>query len=965
MTDFSGLSDEEEEEEEEEPEDVPELVYDDGTLNSSSKSKGNENNDTLESSENNTNEDVQSGKETNKADPAVTAPLEISDFSSVSSDKLKVPSRLDWYNSFSLPTVEVPKLDRFARERLLDRAKSTLDNDNKTYLEEFASNTSQKKFLSQILTSGTLNDKISALTLLIQEAPMHNIKAMETLLGYCEKKSRTAALQSITAMKDLLLNGLLPDRKLLAFDKQPLTKEDSDSRLAVYFFEDMLKKWYFKFIQILEKLLQDSIVHVRMSALTHTFDLLSAKPEQEVNLLKLGVNKLGDMDNKVSAKASYSILQLQQAHPAMKKIIVDAVIDIIFQSNNDDHSKYYGVTTLNQTIITRKEVELANTLVKTYFALFEKVLLESNSLSKDGEGDKSSNNGVGKSEKGRHNNRKNFKKGKKGGRSVKKEEKTEHEIIEEKNTKMFSALLTGLNRAFPFSELPNDVFQVHLDTLFKITHSANFNTAIQALVLINHIVSQQKINSDRYYRTLYESLLDSRLVNTSKQGIYLNLLYKSLKHDKDNVPRVLAFVKRIMQVILHWLNVGAIAGMLFLLIKLSKTIPEVFDLLVEKAARPDEDEESEKQQAQVEVQKQEQEQEPKSLDEKEIAPDSLYDPKKRDPTHANAQNSSLWEINQFLNHYHPTVAIYASSIIDGTPQPKPDLGLYTLAHFLDRFVYKNAKQKAQTKGSSIMQPLGGTHTGDLLVKSTNVLNKEVPANTENWLNKKVTDIKADERFFHQYFTTKVQKIKNKKVHKDGDVGDVDIDDEIERDGDMDDEEVWKALVKSKPDVEDDISDGGFSDFDEADFSDMDDDDDDDDGDQENDGEREAELPSDLDEDGEDVVGEVDFSENEGSFDEDEEDDFDEEEREMFNINQDDEFSDSEVDLDALNGVDEVDEEEVDDETEGDSELVEKTNKKRSRADEKDSLKKGKKSKRQRVKDLPLFASPEDYAQYLE
>ena len=58
----------------------------------------------------------------------------------------------------------------------------------------------------------------------------------------------------------------------------------------------------------------------------------------------------------------------------------------------------------------------------------------------------------------------------------------------------FSALLTGLNRAFPFSKLPNEIFQSHLDTLFKITHSSNFNTSIQALVLINHIVSEQGLN---------------------------------------------------------------------------------------------------------------------------------------------------------------------------------------------------------------------------------------------------------------------------------------------------------------------------------------------------------------------------------------------------------------------------------------------------------------------------------------
>ncbi|KAI5952835.1 MAK21 [Candida jiufengensis] len=921
-TSFSE-SEEEPEEFEEEEENVPELVFDDD------KKKNNYNNIDDEVIV----KEAKLEKEKPKKPTTSSNEDEITDFTTVSSDKLIVPNQLDWYNIYEIPSDQPPKLDRFARERLLDRGQATLDKDNKTYLEEFSSNSTQRKFLSQILSDGTLNDKISALTLLVQEAPLHNIKALDTLIGYCDKKSRNAALQSINALKDLLLNGLLPDRKLFAFDKQPLVKDAPDAQLAVYLYEDHLKKGYFKLIVILEKLLQDPIVHVRMNTLNHVFDLLKAKPEQEVNLLKLGVNKLGDTDNKVSAKASYLILQLEQEHPAMKKIITDAVIDVIFKSNNDDHSKYYGVTTLNQTIITRKEEELANSLVKTYFALFEKVLIESNTLIKEEDKDKT----IGESEKGRKNNRKNFKKGKKGGRSVKVEDKSDQEIIEEKNSKMFSALLTGLNRAFPFSNLPNDVFQQHLDTLFKITHSSNFNTAIQALVLINHIVSQQNLNSDRYYRTLYESLLDSRLVNTSKQGIYLNLLYKSLKNDKSNIPRVLAFVKRILQVIAHWLNIGAIAGMLYLLSELSKSMPEISDLLIDVNSRPDE--------------------ETKTIEATESTPskeaNEEYDPKKRDPKFANANKSSLWEIDLFLKHYHPTIEIYAQSFIDNTPQQKPDLGLYTLAHFLDRFVYKNAKAKPQTKGSSIMQPLGGVHTGDLLVKSTNSIYKELPANTENWLNKKVDDIKADEKFFHQYFTTKVNKLKNKKAVKAGDGEDED--EEIDEDGDeqdgagMDDEEVWNALVKSRPDVEDDISDEGFSDFDEGDFSDIDD---------EEIGEEEDDNNDDFD-DGEGPLRTEEINEfdmplggeegEEAAEDEDDEDDFGEEELKMFSVNDDDELSDSELEIDEQD-EDEEDEEET-------KKSKSSKSKKRSNSDDNSNKKK---SKRQRIKDLPLFAPAEDY-----
>lgn len=696
----------------------------------------------------------------------------VTDLSSVNTANLDLDVRPDWFNVELEEVTDAVKPDRFAVERLTERGQAYLDKENSQFLEEFSSRNSQRKFLSQILSDGTLNDKISALTLLVQESPMHNLKAFDTLLGYCDKKSRTAALQAITSMKDLFINTLLPDRKLVSFKKQLLSNAMSDKNLAVKLFEDHLKTSYFKFIEILERLSQDPVLHIRMNVITHIFDLLKAKPEQEANLLRLGVNKLGDKENKVAAKTSFQILQLEQAHPAMKRIIVNAVNDAALQKLADFHSQYYTVLTLNQTIMTKSDIDLANSLVKAYFSLFEKILYEADPAFKD----KKDDSVIGTSERGRKNNRKTAKKGKKGGVSVKATEKTAEEVIEEKSAKMFSALLTGLNRAFPFCDLPSEVFSKHLDTLFKITHSTNFNTAVQALVLVQHIVTAQDLDQERYYRTLYESLLDPRLVNSLKQNVYLNLLFKSIKADVNNKPRVFAFVKRILQVSVHWLKVGVVTGMLYLLIEIRKVVPEIINLfdVVSPTATGEEKTEH-------------------------------YDPLKRNPSYANADKTSLWELLIYLNHYHPTVSIYADAFINGTPQAKPDLSLYTLAHFLDRFVYKNAKLKPVLKGQSIMQPLGGAHTGNMLMRGES--RREVPVNTIDWLSKKTEEVKPDEKFFHQYFVTHAHKIRNKKVntkqHND------ELDDE-----DGGEQEVWDALVKSRPDVE------GPEEDDDLDFSDL-------------------------------------------------------------------------------------------------------------------------------------------------
>ena len=826
----------------------------------------------------------------------------------VQSDKLLVPSDLLWYEVPLDPelTREQDPLTKEQIDKLYQRGKEALELDNTNYYEEFTKNSSQRKFMSQILSDGTLNDKISALTLLLQESPLHNIKSLDSLISFCGKKSRNSALQALNALKDLFLNGLLPDRKLKYFKNQNLSMLLNKRTLAILYFEDYLKGLYFKILEIFEKLSHDPIIYVRMQVLTHIFDLLTAKPEQEFNLLKLGVNKLGDIDNKVASKASFKLLKLETQHPNMKSIVVDAVVDIAIRPQADYHTTYYSALTLNQTILKRSEKNLANQLIKTYFTLFEKFLIQTDA---DNEESKSE---IKESDKSYEKKRKkNFKKGKKGGKSV-IEEKSAQEVIEEKNTKLFGAILTGLNRAFPFSDMPGSVYEIHLDTLFKITHASNFNTSIQALVLIHQVVVKTNITSDRYYKTLYESLLDPRLVSSSKQGIYLNLLYKSLKDDKD-IGRVDAFVKRILQVCAHWLNIGAISGMFFLLIQLSKSLPQIRNLLINSpldSVYESDDEDS--------------------RDKTKEKPG--YDSRKRDPKYANAENSSLWEINQFLSHFHPTVQSYAQGFFDGDTQEtrelvKPDLGLFTLAHFLDRFVYRNAKQKPTTRGSSIMQPLGGVHTGSLLVKASDTTLHEVPANTENWLSKKVQDIKPDEKFFYQYFSTKTNAIKSTKSGAEDENGTAEFDEE----SDLDEDEIWDALVKSRPDVEGDEEDSDVE-FSEDDFS------------QDDFGSSSEDVDIDLKDlassGDEDEASEADLEAEEGEP----EDisDFDPEEAKLFEDNLEDEVkSDEDVFYSAAD----------DSSQESD---VEDTEQQPPR----------KKSKKQKLRELPTFASAEDYAQYL-
>ena len=75
---------------------------------------------------------------------------------------------------------------------------------------------------------------------------------------------------------------------------------------------------------------------------------------------------------------------------------------------------------------------------------------------------------------------------------------------------------------------------------------------------------------DRYYRALYTSLEDARLATSSKQSMYLNLLFKSMNVDRDK-GRVAAFVRRFVQLLVSGCNGGAefAAGGLYLLAEVS------------------------------------------------------------------------------------------------------------------------------------------------------------------------------------------------------------------------------------------------------------------------------------------------------------------------------------------------------------------------------------------------------------
>ncbi|TFK35820.1 hypothetical protein BDQ12DRAFT_264759 [Crucibulum laeve] len=110
---------------------------------------------------------------------------------------------------------------------LTTRAAEMHEKDIRTFQTSSSSNSSSSEanFLSKIIQSGTLSDRLSALTLLVQSSPLHNIKALENLKMMAErgkgKGGREESLKALRCVVDWWVGGGAPNRKLNLYNIPP------------------------------------------------------------------------------------------------------------------------------------------------------------------------------------------------------------------------------------------------------------------------------------------------------------------------------------------------------------------------------------------------------------------------------------------------------------------------------------------------------------------------------------------------------------------------------------------------------------------------------------------------------------------------------------------------------------------------------------------------------------------------
>ncbi|XP_059104681.1 CCAAT/enhancer-binding protein zeta [Peromyscus eremicus] len=625
---------------------------------------------------------------------------------------------------------------------------------NKTNNQKGGSST----WMKAIVSSGTLGDRLAAMILLIQDDAVHTLQFVETLLSLVKKKgSKQQCLMALDTFKELLITDLLPDsRKLRVFSQHPFhkleelssgNKDSRDRRLILWYYEHQLKHLVAEFVQVLETLSHDSLVATKTRALVAAHELLCDKPEEEKALLVQVVNKLGDPQNRIATKASHLLEVLLRKHPNMKGVVCGEIERLLFRSNISSKAQYYAICFLNQMVLSHEESELANKLITLYFCFFRTC--------------------------------------------IKKKD------IE---SKMLSAILTGVNRAYPYSQIGDDKVREQVETLFKVLHVVNFNTSVQVLMLLFQVMNSQQTISDRYYTALYRKMLDPGLMTCSKHAVFLNLVYKSLKADVM-LRRVKAFVKRLLQITCTQMP-PFICGALYLVSEILKAKP---DLRSQLDDHPESDEENfvdvgddsdeEKftdadKETEIDAVKEVGAEDAGTVSGTEaekpkaaaswVHLDNLkggkqlkktYDPFSRNPLFCGAENTSLWELRKLSEHFHPSVALFAKTILEGnfiqySGDPLQD---FTLMRFLDRFVYRNPKlhKGKENTDSVVMQPKRKHFITDV---------RNLAVNSKEFLAKEESQIPVDEVFFYRYYK-KVAVIKEKQKRNAGEDSIEDVDDE--------------------------------------------------------------------------------------------------------------------------------------------------------------------------------------------
>ncbi|KAK7068392.1 hypothetical protein SK128_007920 [Halocaridina rubra] len=674
-----------------------------------------------------------------------------------------------WFTQLLPEKHDTVPLDLATKKNLKVLAQKILQQDVENFnrVEERSKN-NDTKFRKTVFSHGTYRDKMAAHVLRCVEAPVHSLYNLNAVIAMVSPKAKGENQEALDSLKQLLDSSLIPKKQVAKkFENHQFScllpllasnREQAEKQLAIWYFEDQLQVAFRRLVSHLTQIASDTVDKTKIMGIKYLVNLVRSHPMQDTEyVLECVTNKLGDPSRKVAAETMRALRNLMEKCPKLKPTVVKLVEILLYRPNVSEKSQYYSICYLKDIILSPTDNVLAAKLIKLYIGFFK-------ASTKKGEVD----------------------------------------------TRLMGALLRGINRAFPYSQLKGEALDEQLQILYKLCHIVSFAIATQALQLIYQIVVSKDRIEDRFYQVLYKQIHDPAFGTSSGSTAFLNLVFKAMLRD-DSIERRQGFFKRLLQVA-QYQSPHLMCGILFLISEVLKEKLEMkmaLETLLKNTGCDDpnddlekfedikdEDDDEEEKYEDVEDEENDTPQikediKMESYDfEEDIKPDikietplssswfhqanansakllkrNSYDPYLRNPQYCGAHFTPLWELLCFERHFHPSVVVFAKKIIDGgTIDYEGDpLQDFSLIRFLDRFVYKNPKKGIKEEQSSSAIILGSrAHYCPEGARG-------VAVNTPEFLKLDREHVPEDQRFFHSYFTqVKGQKEKLKGIKEEVD-----------------------------------------------------------------------------------------------------------------------------------------------------------------------------------------------------
>jgi hypothetical protein len=513
---------------------------------------------------------------------------------------------------------------------------------------------SEQQWLRKVAATGTHSDQVAALVTLTQMSPVLGMHHVRQLLNLGQVKANRIVLPALIALKRLMIEHLLPSRKLNFFtasiasaqNKQGgITKTD----LLLWQFEDFLKKSMATLVQILFDSQTSPIESLRTGCVDISFDLLAAikgaavTGEQEKPLLKLLVKALDDKaEKRVSAKASLFLGKLAKKRPHLKEQIVDEVREqhLVFSQPKTDYSRgislacsFFSVFPLNK----QDDAFVASKLIAVLSELVKGIIQKKQTRDK-------------------------------------KRKLSSTCGLSEADARVLRLCLKGMETALSAADGDCPLPETTTSLLIRLSHETNIAGLSVSILNFLHRLSQQlKTDSPKLLRALYAQAATIETYLGSSLPWFLNLVKEAMLSEdafsKESVK--IAFRRRLVQAACCVTDPGVISVVLVL--------AELKQL--EQTARDEDDDDA------------------IISGEEKLA----YNPAHWDPVAAGA--SSIWEKGLLAHHFDHTVR----KAVDSAPVevPESERNLCALLVEVSKLQLEKKKKKKVSMEDALVDLPGG------------------------------------------------------------------------------------------------------------------------------------------------------------------------------------------------------------------------------------------------------------------